>query len=192
MQKENKNITFFDSSFGTQEQLPRHFKAVFRDAGNNKDQVRLNDVQVGDVVNDNSNEPDYYRYHDIFHYTFATMLGWSPCVRSMMKRKRKSNPLVDEIEDGARATITEEAISLILFSEAKRKDMYKRKRHVSKTTLRIIKEMTEPFEVRSRTEAEWAKAIKKGYELFRILVKNGGGEIHFDMEQKKMEYSNLT
>ena len=32
---------------------------------------------------------------------------------------------LDEIEDGARATITEEALSMIIFNEAKRKDFFR-------------------------------------------------------------------
>ncbi|MGG5905700.1 hypothetical protein, partial [Sphingobacterium daejeonense] len=33
-------------------------------------------------------------YPHIFPYSSAALLGWSPCTRAMMKRKRKSNSLV--------------------------------------------------------------------------------------------------
>ncbi|WP_374550627.1 hypothetical protein [Flavobacterium sp.] len=142
---------FFDDNYISGEQIPRYFNVSFKEVGNDqKNEVRVifnGTEQLGDVINDNSYKNDYYRYHDIFHYSFAALLGWSPCTRAMMKRKRKSNTLVDEIEDGARATITEEAISMIIFNEAKRKNFFKGKSKVSKTTLRIIKEMTENFEV---------------------------------------------
>src|ERR1700730_2357997 len=104
---------FFDSAFREEEQLPRIFKIDFRKvAGKNKMGIRIvldDRQQLGDIVNDNSHKEDFYRFHDIFHCSFATLLGWSPCTRVLMKCKRKSNPLIDEIEDGARATITEEA-----------------------------------------------------------------------------------
>src|SRR5258706_1333087 len=142
--------TFFDSNFDEMEQLPRKFTVSFNsiDVGKkSKTRVSINGMQVGDFIDDNSKESDSYRFHDVFHYTFATMLGWSPCTRAMMKRKRKSNPTVDEIEDGARATITEESISLIIFNKAKRNNFFREDKKVSRSLLNLIKEMTTSFEV---------------------------------------------
>lgn len=177
----------FDSAFKETEQLPSNFIVKFEELmSNGKESVKvsIDGVQIGDVINDNSYENDYYRYHDIFHYSFATFLGWSPCTRAMLGRKRKSISLIDEFEDGARATITEEAISLIIFNEAKRKKYFERGK-VSNTLLKIIKEMTEPFEVRTRTEMEWKTAILKGYELFRELIDNRGGQIKFIKDKQE-------
>jgi len=179
-----KNKSFFDSNFDKMEQLPRNFTVSFNsvEVGKKlKTRVSINGLQVGDFIDDNSRENDSYRFHDVFHYTFATMLGWSPCTRAMMKRKRKSNPNVDEIEDGARATITEESISLIIFNKAKRKNFFKDDKRVSQSLLNLIKEMTTPFEVAVKSKKEWENAILQGYSLFRELVKNSGGKIHFDM-----------
>ena len=95
---------YFDSDFIENEQLLREFTVEFDSVmvgTKNKIRVSVNEIQVGDIIDDNSKENDAYRFHDVFHYTFATMLGWSPCTRSMMKRKRKSNTTMDEIEDGA-------------------------------------------------------------------------------------------
>lgn len=179
-----ENSYFFDSSYDKMEQLPRKFTANFdtiKVGSKSKTRVSINGIQIGDFIDDNSREIDGYRFHDIFHYTFAAMLGWSPCTRAMMKRKRKSAPLVDEIEDGARATITEEAISLLLFNKAKRKDFFKHEAKISPSLLKQIKEMTESLEVTVRSKNDWENAILKGYSLFRDLVKNNGGKIHFDM-----------
>jgi len=191
--KQNKKTELFDENYESQEQIPRTFNVLFKEVGNgNRNEIRVifnESKQIGDIINDNSYENDYYRYHDIFHYSFATLLGWSPCTRAMMRRKRKSNPIVDEIEDGARATITEEAISMIIFNEAKRKNFYKGKSKVSKTTLRIIKEMTENFEVKVKTSEEWEDAILKSYSAFRFLISNQGGLIEFDLINKKLKYS---
>lgn len=188
------NNLSFDYSFAAAEQLPREFNVFFealeRD-GKKVIKVVLNDtVQIGDVIDDNAYEDDYYRYHDIFHYTFATLLGWSPCSRALMKCKRKSDPLIDKVEDGARAAITEEAISLMIFNEAKKKGLFAKNTLVSKTTLRLIKEMTESYEVRSRTEKDWQNAILKGYSIFRQLVENEGGKVSFDANIGEIVYMN--
>jgi len=186
-------LNFFDQNCASEEQIPRCFTVSFIEVGNSKKlevKVVFNDeYQLGDVINDNSYQNDFYRYHDIFHYSFATLLGWSPCARAMMKRKRKSNAFLDEIEDGARATITEEALSMIIFNEAKRKNYFHNVSKVSKTTLRIIKEMTENFEVRIRTAKEWEVAILKSYEIFRLLVNNKGGKVNFDSVKKEISYN---
>jgi hypothetical protein len=110
----------------------------------------------------------------------------------MMKRKRKSNELLDEIEDGARATITEEALSMIIFNEAKRKKYFKGVNNVSRTTLRIIKEMTENFEVKLRSSKDWENAILKAYEVFRKLIANKGGKVEFDALNRSINYSPIS
>jgi hypothetical protein len=178
------NITSFNTTFHKNEELPKSFVVNFKEKSNESVRITVDNIQIGDVIDDNSYEKDFYRYHDVFHYTFATMLDWSPCTRAMLKRKRKSIAIIDEYEDGARATITEEAISLILFNEAKRTNYFE-KGKVSKTLLKIIKQMTEPFEVRNKTEKDWEFAILEGYKLFKKLIENRGGKIKFDASNKK-------
>lgn len=150
--------------------------------------ISVSNLQAGDVINDNSYIDDGYRYHDVFHYTFATLLGWSPCTRAMLKRKRKSNQLVDRVEDGARAIITEEAISLMLFNTTKQNDFYSNINKVDPALLELIKLMTNPFEVKDKTVEEWENAILKGYVLFQKLIKNKGGRIIFNTLNKTIDY----
>jgi metal-sulfur cluster biosynthetic enzyme len=196
IQQKINNFDFFDAGCPVNEQIPRSFSVSFKEVGvGKKGEVRvvLNDnKQVGDIINDNSHKDDFYRYHDIFHYTFATLLRWSPCTRAMMKCKRKSNEVLDEIEDGARATITEEALSMVIFNEAKKKGFFKNRNKVSKTTLRIIKEMTESFEVKIRSPKEWENTILRAYEIFRFLIENKGGRIEFDALRKEIKYFSLN
>jgi hypothetical protein len=195
MTPQKSKFSFFDDNCIANEQIPRQFSISFIEVGaSTKSEVRvvLNDnQQLGDVISDNYYYIDYYRYHDVFHYSFATFLGWSPCTRAMMKKKRKSMVVVDEVEDGARATITEEALSMIIFNEAKRKNFFEGVSRVSKTTLRIIKEMTENFEVRIRTTKEWERAILEAYSVFRLLVANQGGKVFFDANNRAMSYSSF-
>lgn len=153
--------------------------------------ISVSNLQAGDIINDNSYTDDGYRYHDVFHYTFATLLGWSPCTRAMLKRKRKSNQLVDRVEDGARAIITEEAISLMLFNTAKQNDFYSNINKVDPALLELVKLMTNPFEVRDKTTEEWENAILKGYALFRKLVKNKGGRITFNTLDQTVDYHTI-
>ncbi len=181
------NKLFFDSNFNEGEQIPRSFTVSFESIYLNskaKTKISVNGIQMGDVIDDNSYEKDGYRFHDVFHYTFAALLGWSPCTRAMMKRKRKSIPLIDEVEDGARATITEESISLMIFNQAKKTSFFLDAGRVSSALLTQIKEMTSDFEVAARSKKEWENTILKAYELFRELTKHDGGVIHYDMIQQ--------
>ncbi|HMK16853.1 MAG TPA: hypothetical protein VK492_01530 [Chitinophagaceae bacterium] len=185
--------SYFDSSFEEMEQLPRKFSVNFdsvKVGSKTKTRVSINGIQMGDFIDNNSKEDDGYRFHDVFHYTFAAMLGWSPCMRAMMRRKRKSDPTIDEFEDGARAAITEESISLIIFNKAKHKKFFEGDAKINSSLLTQIKEMTSPFEVAAKSKKEWQSAILKGYSLFRDLVKNNGGKIHFDMLNKSAIFEN--
>lgn len=183
---------FFDSDFSKLEQLPKKFTASFDSIkinGEIKTKVSVDGVQVGNFLDDNSYEKDFYRFHDVFHYTFATILGWSPCTRAIMKRKRKSDPVIDNVEDGARAIITEEAISLILFNRAKRNNFFQNN-NISPDILELVKELTTSFEVSIRSKEEWKEAVSKAYSAFRELVRNDGGKVHFDMLEKSVVYEN--
>ena len=188
--------SFFDDNYCQEEQLPRNFSMTFSEnLIQNKNSVNVffnGKEQVGNPIDDNSYENDFYRYHDIFHYTFATFLGWSPCSRAMMKLKRKSNKEIDSIEDGARATITEEAIALMIFNEARKKRFFQKSKRVSKITLKLIIDMTENFEVKVRTSREWEIAILKAYEIFNLLIKNKGGIVYFNMIDKEITFTSLN
>jgi len=174
------------------ESLPTHFTVRFLElVGGEYPQVQVirSESHLGDIIDDNCYEDDGYRYHDIFHYTFATLLDWSPCARSMMKRKRKSAPELDRIEDGARATITEEAISLMLFNEAKDNEYFEYTEKIDDRILDIIVGMTRGFEGCKITKLEWEKAILKAYEIFRQLIRNRGGIVTFDAIEKMVQYA---
>ncbi len=181
----------YDLDFPITEQLPKVFEISFSEENKNDGSARVtwkSKKQLGDVIDDNSYESDHYRFHDIFHYTFATLLGWSPCARAMMKRKRKSNPLIDRVEDGARAIIIEEAISMVIFREAKKNNFFRKSKRVSKNTLNIIKDMASGLEVKTKTFAEWNYAILKAYEIFRLLVENSGGSVRFNSWERSVTF----
>jgi NTP pyrophosphatase (non-canonical NTP hydrolase) len=184
----------YDASFQEHERLPLKLEVVFREReidGRRKLEVKCDNRPFGDALTDNSHADDGYRYHDIFHLAHAILLGWSPIVRKLLKLKRKSIPNIDEVEDGARAGITEEAISALVFGYAKDYSFFEGADSVDYELLRAIKLMTRPFEVRDKTYRDWEEAILAGYTVWRQMVNNGGGIFVGNAESRSVAYRPL-
>ncbi|MBD1365496.1 nucleoside triphosphate pyrophosphohydrolase family protein [Mucilaginibacter sp. ZT4R22] len=181
----------FDSEYKDGEKIPRSMILEFREEIKNKKKkikVLVDEKLVGDVLTDNSYDDDGYRYHDIFHFAYAAILGWSPVVRSIMGIKRKSNPLIDEIEDGARAAIIEEAISAFVYQFAKDHKFYENIEKVDNQLIKTIRNLSSNLEVSKCNIAEWEVAILMGYEVFRKLIKNGGGRVKVDLNNREIKF----
>src|SRR5690606_16455702 len=93
---------------------------------------------IGDPLTDNNYEDDGYRFHDIFHFGYLANLGWSPVLRKLLNKKRKSNSLIDENEDGARAQIIEELISLLIYSDSKDSNLLKYSKNIDTGLLKLV------------------------------------------------------
>jgi NTP pyrophosphatase (non-canonical NTP hydrolase) len=181
----------FDEGYPAKERLPRRFTADFRDSGESSGwrvAVMIDGTQVGDELTDNSYENDGYRFHDVFHLAFATMLGWSPVLRANLKRKRKSNPKVDEVEDGGRAIAIEEGLSALIFANAEKHSFFEGVHTLDWSLLRTCHEMSKDQEVGIRSLYEWEQAILKGYEAWRGIVKSRGGKIECDMRNRTFRF----
>lgn len=154
---------------------------------------RRNGVFVGDRVTDNILEPDDYRFHDVFHYSYAAVLGWSPVIRALLRLKRKSVPKVDEAQDGARAILIDEGVSAFIFAYAKQLDFFDGQElgGLSFTLLKRVKEFVEGYEVSSRPIWLWEKAILDGYSAFRFLQKHRRGQLKLDLNQRSVEIEPL-
>jgi len=63
------------------------------DARTKRSEMIINGTRVGDSLSDNVDEEDYYRFHDVFHLSFMTFLGWSPVIRKILGRKRKKRQI---------------------------------------------------------------------------------------------------
>lgn len=190
-QKPLRQNHFFDDGYNIEEQLPREFKVHFKEielGGRVQVKISINGVNIGDSLTDNSYEDDGYRYHDAFHFAYTAVLGWSPVTRSILRKKRKSNSKVDEVEDGARATILEEAITAFVYSHAKNHDLYKNIEVLDYELLKTIKELVSGLEVKICTLTEWQKAILDGYRVFRSLVENNGGELKLNLTNREIKY----
>jgi hypothetical protein len=150
-------------------------------------QVFIDGKQVGDDLKDNAYTDDGYRFHDIFHFVYAAVLGWSPVLRGDRllgrKRKRKANALVDEVEDGARAAALEEGISAMIFGyAAAEKDFLKDAKGVRSDFLRTIKMMTAHLEVSRCSAGDWERAILMGFDVWRTIRDQNGGTIIVDLD----------
>lgn len=183
--------TLLDEGFPPEEQLPRRFTVRFADRDNTV-RVYVDDEQVGDPIRDNSYQETLYRYHDIFHLAYAAMLGWSPAFRNILKRKRKSDPTIDEVEDGGRAQVIDEAIAALVFAEAQAHSFYDGVTHVDLTVLRAIKLLTRDLEVSCRSMYEWEEAILRGFDVWREITARGGGEVDCDLLEGTIEARELV
>jgi NTP pyrophosphatase (non-canonical NTP hydrolase) len=181
----------FDEGYPDGERLPRRFVAEFTDSGERSSctmTLRIDGKQVGNMLTDNSYENDGYRFHDVFHLSYATMLGWSPVVRANLKLKRKSIPKVDEVEDGGRAIAIEEGISALIFANAERHTFFDGVHTLDWSLLRTCHEMTQGLEVGVRSLYEWEQAILKGYAVWRQVLQHRGGQIACDMRHRTFEF----
>ena len=182
----------FDDGFPEEEQLPRRLDLNFREQSHGSRMaviVSCNGVNVGDQLTDNILDPDGYRYHDIFHFAHAVHLGWSPVVRAVLNCKRKSDPRIDEAEDGARAAILEEAVSATVFNRAKRLGFFHGLESLDYGLLKTIQEFVDGYEVAQVPLWQWEMAILQGYSVFRRLRENRGGRVVVDLRSRRLEFA---
>jgi NTP pyrophosphatase (non-canonical NTP hydrolase) len=189
--KENSTGYIFDRSFPESERLPRQFSVEITETKENdsiKMQAFINGKQIGNDLTDNSYSEDGYRFHDIFHFAYVAVLGWSPVFRSLFKCKRKSNSKIDEVEDGGRAVAIEEGISALVFSYAKDHDFLEGVTAIDYPFLKTIKGMTYHLEVSQCSLADWQKAIIMGFDVWREVNKNSGGKVIVDIDNSSIIY----
>ena len=189
----------FDDDFPEHEQLPRRLPVEFVErtgSGGPYVLLRLDGVHVGDRLTDNRHEPDDYRFHDVFHLAYVAHLGWSPVIRALLKVKRKSKPVIDENEDGARAMIIEEGIATWIFNHAKRRGFYEdvAEGKLDYGLLKQVHGMVTGYEVHACPLWQWEKAILEGFRVFRELRKpeNRGGRVTVDMTKHQLTFGKIA
>lgn len=181
----------YDDSFPVGEQLPKSFRVDFEpvaEGGRLRLRVSIDGQTFGDSLTDNAHIEDGYRFHDAFHFSLASLLGWSPIIRKLLSRKRKSVPQIDEVEDGARAAITEEAISALVFGFAREYSMFEGADAVSYELLRTIRLMVRPFEVRNASLGDWENAILQSFRVWRELATHGRGVLIADADANRVDF----
>ena len=91
---------YFDEGYPPKEQLPRLLKVhVYESKEDKRAYMKIlpDGVPLGNPLTDNAYDDDGYRFHDVMHLANLAVLGWSPVIRQLMDRKRKSKPKIDEV-----------------------------------------------------------------------------------------------
>lgn len=183
-----KHLPTFDSEFPEEERLPLCFEIRFKKRNSGKCHLQWKGVFIGDPLTDNISNPDGYRFHDVFHFAYAAILHWSPVFRALIKQKRKSDPKVDEEQDGGRAIVVEEGLTAWIFARAKDLDLFAGQETVSFGLLKVVQEFVQGYEVERCPLKLWERAILDGYEVFRQLRKHEGGVVVGNREARTIEY----
>lgn len=191
--KKTHEPRLFDEPFPEHEQLPRknRFKLEETVPGTVRISIQTKNGrwhQLGSRVTDNARVDDGYRYHDALHLGYMAVLGWSPVMRALLVCKRKSDPKIDEVEDGARAINLEEALTAIVYEHARAVDFFKDAQRVPFELLKLVERVVRGLEVHECTYELWSDAILTGYEVFRELRKNKGGYIDTDITARAIKY----
>ncbi len=178
----------FDNNFPEDERLPQRFKIKVAQRKSGQCYLQWNGVFIGEPLTDNIDNPDHYRFHDVFHFAYAAILHWSPVVRSLIKQKRKSNPRVDETQDGGRAIAVEEGLTAWIFACAKKLEFFAEQDRVSFDLLKTVQEFVRGYEVEQCPLRLWERAILDGYAVFRQVRDNNGGLMIGDREARTIVY----
>lgn len=180
-------VSLFDAKSPGFEQLPRAFEIKFiRRQIRGKEFVvqQLNGVNLGDPLTDNRTEGDDYRYHDVFHLAYLAHLGWSPVMRGLLKLKRKSDPDLDENQDGARAMIIEEGVATWIFNHARSRHYFADVKvgKLEYSLLKQIKSTVAGYEVDQCPLWQWELAILEGFRVFRELTEMKEGVVRVNLD----------
>ena len=181
----------FDAGLPEGERLPRRLEVELVDIDEDTRQhgrILVDGKVFGAQLTDNAYDPDGYRFHDVFHLAYAAVLGWSPITRGLLRRKRKSQPLLDEVEDGGRAAVIEEGVVALAFEYARRHHFLQGVTALDYQLLRTIKDMTSHLEVRQCTTGEWEQAILQGFDVWRAVFAARGGRIAVDLDARSISF----
>ncbi|GAA4369157.1 hypothetical protein [Nocardioides caricicola] len=143
----------------------------------------------GDPVNDNSRRADAYRYHDALHLAFTAVMGWSPNTRSLLGVKRRSDEVVDENEDGARAIFAEEGMAAVLAKVSNQRQGFLAEGAVDEETVDMLVTVFEDLEVAQMPRWLWKRAVNQGFLAMRELDRSGGGFLRVDLDNRRLDYS---
>jgi len=182
-----KYTPLFDEKYNVDEQLPRRIEMLIEEkVFDDRAFViqKCNGIKVGDRLTDNKAEQDDYRFHDAFHLAYAAILGWSPVIRALFKLKRKSDPKVDENEDGARAILIEEGVATWIFNHGAKLNNFASIRGLDYHLLKAIKELVSGYEVQKCPLWMWEEAILEGFRVFRFLQKHRKGLVIADLKTR--------
>ncbi len=186
----------FDAAMDPEEQLPRRMSIdVYERTVRGQVYVyqRSGGAFVGDRLTDNAIEPDNYRFHDVFHYAHVAVLGWSPVIRALLRLKRKSDPKLDDAEDGARAILTEEGITSWIFGQAQQLNYFEgvKRGGLPLDMLKHVRQFVAGYESEHCPLWLWEEAILQGYAAFRYLQTHRRGRVLIDFANRRLRIKEL-
>jgi NTP pyrophosphatase (non-canonical NTP hydrolase) len=189
--------TPLDAEADPEEQLPRDLLIeIFEREVDGRTYVfqRCNGINIGDRLTDNFVQADDYRFHDIFHYAYVAILGWSPVVRALFRLKRKSQAEIDEAQDGARAILIEEGVASWIFGQAKDLEFFAKIQlgELPFGMLKNIRQFVKGYECDEQPLWLWEEAILQGFAAFRFLQKHRRGRVHIDMINHRLTIEPLS
>ena len=141
-------------------------------------------AQLGDPLDDNAAIEDGYRYHDIIHLAHATVLGWSPVLRALMRAKRKDVGERDRTEDGARAIAVEEGLAAFVFNYLEPSCF--EPDAIGWDLLRHVQRTVRGLEVASQPLIAWRSAYTQAFEIFPRLCEAKGGVVECNLDTREL------
>ena len=185
------------------ERLPRRFEIGFVTVRNGESRMYFRGKKLGNDLNNNYRQDDGYRFHDVMHLANVAHLGWSPVLRALMGKKRKSrSDQVDAVEDGARAQIVEELVLKAIHSEGTRladeasrcpadgpARTFPARGVITFRLLKNLRHYVFGHEVWKNQYWEWEDAIFFGSAIYHNLRLEQQGTVTVDMDARKIEYS---
>lgn len=181
----------FDEGSPPAEQLPRRFEVRVEEVlkgGLGEVTYWYEGRQLGNALTDNAAEDDGYRFHDVFHFAYAAMLGWSPVFREHLDRKRASDARTKEVEDRGRAKVIEEAVAAVVHDYAKKNNYLAGVDALDYSLLKKVRDLVAGREVEVCSLHEWERAILEGYRVWRLVRDNRGGIVVGDLLARTIEY----
>lgn len=194
--KERRYPEPFDTEFAAEERLPSKLVVdIFERQIRDRTYVfqQCNGINIGDRLTDNATVSDDYRFHDVFHFSHVAVLGWSPVFRALFRLKRKSDPKIDETQDGARAILIEEGVTTWIFGKALELGFFANVKlgELPFDLLKHVRQFVTGYEVDERPLWLWEEAILQGYAAFRFLQKHRRGRLHIDVHNHKLDIEAL-
>ena len=185
------------------ERLPRRFEIGFVTVRNGESRMYYRGKKLGNDLNNNYRQDDGYRFHDVMHLANVAHLGWSPVLRALMGKKRKSrDDQFDAVEDGARAQIVEELVLKAIHSEGTRladepnrcpadgpSPTFPARGVITFRLLKNLRHYVLGHEVWKNQYWEWEDAIFYGSAIYHNLRLEQQGTVTVDMDARKIEYS---
>lgn len=145
---------------------------------------------LGNTLRDTTYQKDGWgRYHDGGHICLS-LLGWCLHLRTFLKIKRKSNPIIDEVEDGAQANIADEGVVFALINKVRRDNLeILNIEDVPNELVEYAKLQFFGKELQNTTDYEWKQVFYAMYQVMNTLRKNEGGYVYINLLERMIAYS---